>query len=87
MSSNFISTAGDICNSLELTVTGASDMLDIVDIDISAFDGYVASYTYELSAPLVAGNFSATMWGFDEDLEGYFTVGVQADAMVDDLYQ
>ena len=86
---NTLTAAGDVCNNMELTITGdignwIDDLVDIVDE--TGFDGYLAEYVFDLNAPLVAGDYQMSCWGFEEDLEGYFCAGVVGDEFQEDTY-
>ena len=66
---NTITTSGEICNNLELTVTGNDTLVgEVLDLlDVSAFDGYVASYVFDLNGALQTEEYHLSCWNFEED--------------------
>lgn len=50
-----------------------------LDIDVSNFDGYRVTYSYALMDDLKLNDIQMIIFGFHEDIYGYFSVGVLGD--------
>ena len=66
-----------------MTLTGDNEVPESLGDN---FDGYMAAYTLTLDEGLLAGDFKATCFGFEEDEFGYFCLGVGANETEDGMY-
>jgi hypothetical protein len=85
---NYISTGGNICNNLIIGLEGQTDMnpLKELDIDINNFDGYRVTYQYFLMDELKVSDVQMIVFGFHEDIYGYFGLGVLGDREIENKY-
>ena len=86
---NTIVEGNNFCNTLNIGLEGKSDMRPLKEfgIDISEFDGYRVTYSYFLMDELKVSDIQMVIFGFHEDVYGYFGIGVLGDKLEPNKYQ
>jgi hypothetical protein len=57
-----------------------------LDIDVKEFDGYRVTYSYYLLDELKVSDIQMIIFGFHEDIYGYFGIGVLGDQTYENKY-
>merc|ERR1711990_379046 len=89
MNYNLITSGDSVCNKFAFTIQGDSKLDYLTEAglkDPTIFDGYKVHYDYTLEEALTPADNQLTCFGFNQDPNGYFCVGVFGDPEEQDMY-